>query len=165
MDLQITHEAFDERIKLGELKFEYSKKDGSLRQAKGTTRLDLIPEGLHPKGGIKATKGTPYFDIDINEWRSISTDSLIHVDSNSMMELPGMPLLSEEEIQLMLWNDGELQDLWLARFINLIVDATAQDASELLNSRFKNLIRAIKKFQDEENYKIELQEKWNKLTK
>ena len=165
MDLQITHEAFDERIKLGELKFEYSKKDGSLRQAKGTTRLDLIPEGLHPKGGIKATKGTPYFDIDINEWRSISTDSLIHVDSNSMMELPGMPLLSEEEIQLMLWNDGELQDLWLARFINLIADATAQDASELLNSRFKNLIRAIKKFQDEENYKIELQEKWNKLTK
>lgn len=165
MNLQITHEAFDERIKLGELTFEYSKKDGSLRQAKGTTRLDLIPEGLHPKGGIKATKGTPYFDIDINEWRSISTDSLIHVDSNSMMELPGMPLLSEEEIQLMLWNDGELQDLWLARFINLIVDATAQDASELLNSRFKNLIRAIKKFQDEENYKIELQEKWNKLTK
>ena len=165
MDLQITHEAFDERIKLGELKFEYSKKDGSLRQAKGTTRLDLIPEGLHPKGGIKATKGTPYFDIDINEWRSISTDSLIHVDSNSMMELPGMPLLSEEEIHLMLWNDGELQDLWLARFINLIADATAQDASELLNSRFKNLIRAIKKFQDEEYYKIELQEKWNKLTK
>jgi hypothetical protein len=163
MKLNLTHKSFEEKIKSGELKFEYTKKDGSIREAKGTSRLDMIPEGLHPKGGIKATKGTPYFDIEINEWRSITADSLISVDSNSLMEIPGMPLLTEEEIQFMLWNDGDLQDLWLARFINLIVDATQQDASELLNGKFKNLIRVIKKCSDDPLQFAELKERWDKL--
>ena len=163
MKLNLTHKSFEEKIKSGELKFEYTKKDGSIREAKGTSRLDMIPEGLHPKGGIKATKGTPYFDIEINEWRSVTADSLISVDSNTLMEIPGMPLLSEGEIQFMLWNDGDLQDLWLARFINLIVDANQQDASELLNGKFKNLIRVAKKCSDDPLQFAELKERWDKL--
>ena len=163
MKLNLTHKSFEEKIKSGELKFEYTKKDGSIREAKGTSRLDMIPEGLHPKGGIKATKGTPYFDIEINEWRSVTADSLISVDSNTLMEIPGMPLLSEGEIQFMLWNDGDLQDLWLARFINLIVDATQQDASELLNGKFKNLIRVAKKCSDDPLQFSELKGRWDKL--
>jgi len=163
MKLNLTHKSFEERIKNGELKFEYTKKDGSIREAKGTSRLDMIPEGLHPKGGIKATKGTPYFDIEINEWRSVTSDSLISVDSDSLVDIPGMPLLSEEEIQFMLWNDGDLQDPWLARFIGLIVDATQQDASELLNGKFKNLIRVTKKCSDDHLQFDELKERWNKL--
>jgi len=163
MKLNLTHKSFEEKIKSGELKFEYTKKDGSIREAKGTSRLDMIPEGLHPKGGIKATKGTPYFDIEINEWRSVTADSLISVDSNTLLEIPGMPLLSEGEIQFMLWNDGDLQDLWLARFINLIVDATQQDASELLNGKFKNLIRVAKKCSDDPLQFSELKGRWDKL--
>jgi hypothetical protein len=163
MKLNVTHKSFEEKIKHGELKFEYTKKDGSIREAKGTSRLDMIPEGLHPKGGVKATKGTPYFDIEINEWRSITSDSLISVDVNSLMEIPGMPLLTEEEIQFMLWNEGDLQDLWLARFINLIVDATQQDASELLNGKFKNLIRVTKKCSEDPLEFAELKERWDKL--
>lgn len=163
MKLNVTHKSFEEKIKHGELKFEYTKKDGSIREAKGTARLDLIPEGLHPKGGVKATKGTPYFDIQINEWRSISTDSIILVEANSLMEIPGMPLLSEEEIQYMLWVDDVLKDDWLDRFISLIVDATQQDASELLNGKFKNLIRVTKKCSEDPLEFAELKERWDKL--
>ncbi len=165
MKLNITHQSFEEKIKHGELKFEYTKKDGSIREAKGTSRLDMIPEGLHPKGGVKATKGTPYFDIEINEWRSISTDSIILVEANSLMEIPGMPLLSEEEIQYMLWVDDVLKDDWLDRFISLIVDATQQDASELLNGKFKNLIRVTKKCSEDPLEFAELKERWDKLTR
>jgi hypothetical protein len=32
----------------------------------------LIPEEWHPKGGNKAHLGTPYFDLDLNEWRAIA---------------------------------------------------------------------------------------------
>lgn len=153
------------KLELGEIKFWYRKKDGSLREARGTTKLELIPENLHPKGETKDTGGVPYFDLDVNQWRSILMGSDIDIESDSLLELPGMPLLSEEEIHVMLWNDGHLQDLWLSRFINLIADATAQDASELLNGKFKSLIRTIKKYQEDDDYKNDLDDKWSKLTR
>jgi len=163
MKLIIEHKSFESKLALGEIDFEYTKKDGSIRIAKGTTRLDLIPEGLHPRGGVKATKGTPYFDLDLNEWRSISSDSEIITDSQSLSELPGTPTLTDEEVQYMLWFSGGLKDEWLSRFIDLINDATPQDASELINGKFKNLIRVTKKCIDDPIYFSELKEKWFKI--
>ena len=163
MRVTIGHESFGERLKLGELIFEYDKKDGSVRPAKGTLKTEMIPEGLRPKGGAKATKGTPYFDLEINEWRSINEDSEIWVDLKSLMELPGMPILSEEEIQFILWENNNLKDEWLDRLIDIFYDAAPQDAVEFLNTRFKNLVRVVRKFKDEEGYSKELSDKWNKL--
>ena len=163
MKLIIGHIAFENKLALGEINFEYTKKDGSIRNARGTTRLDLIPEGLHPNGGAKATRGTPYFDLEINEWRSISTDSDITTDSQSLSELPGIPSLTDEEVQYMLWFEGDLKDTWLRSLISLIHDATPQDASELINGKYKNLIRVTKKCSDDPIYFSELKEKWYKM--
>ena len=163
MKIVIEHKSFENKLTLGELKFEYTKKDGTVREARGTTKPELIPEGLRANGGVKATKGTPYFDLDINDWRSVTTDSDIVTTLRNLTELPGLPILQEEEAKFMLWDDGKLDDEWLSRFIELIYDATPQDATELLNGKFKNLIRVIKKFQEEQDYAMELQENWGKL--
>jgi len=163
MKLIIEHTAFENKLALGEIEFEYTKKDGSIRNAKGTTRLDLIPEGLQPRGGVKATRGTPYFDLELNEWRSISTDSDITTTNQILSELPGIPSLTDEEVQYMLWFEGDLKDTWLRSLISLIHDATPQDASELINGKFKNLIRVTKKCTDDPIYFSELKEKWYKI--
>jgi hypothetical protein len=79
------------------------------------------------------------------------------------MDLPGMPILSDEEIQFMLWECNTLKDEWLENFIDLVYDATTQDALEFLNTRFKNLVRVTRKFKDEPGYSKEINDKWNKL--
>lgn len=166
MKIEFTPALLKNRLELGEVKFQYIKKDGSLRKTNGTTKLELISEDQHPKGGAKDTKGIPYFDIEIKQWRSISEDALIDVDLDSLLELPGMPTITQEELEFMVWYEG-LSDPngWMTKFITLIWEATPQDASELLNGRFKNLIRVIKKHQDDEDYKNELGERWYKLTR
>ena len=42
MMVHIDHEAFNDKASLGVIKFSYTKKNGILREATGTTRLDLI---------------------------------------------------------------------------------------------------------------------------
>jgi hypothetical protein len=163
MKIVIKHKSFEDKLTLGEIKFEYTKKDGSIREAMGTTKVELIPEGLRANGGMKATKGTPYFDLELNDWRSVTTESDIVTTLENLSELPGVPSLTEDEVNFMLWNDSKLEDEWLERFITLIYDATPQDATELLNGKFKNLIRVIKKYQEDSDYAREIQENWEKL--
>jgi len=69
---KVKRSILEQRLSKGEVRFEFEKVDGSKRVAYGTTRLDLIPEELHPKGGNKEHLGTPYFDLEIGEWRSIA---------------------------------------------------------------------------------------------
>jgi hypothetical protein len=163
MKIVIKHKSFEDKLTLGEFKFEYTKKDGTVREARGTTKTDLIPEGLRANGGVKATKGTPYFDLDINDWRSVTTESDIVTTLEDLSVLPGVSTLTEDEVNFMLWNQSQLEDEWLERFITLIYDATPQDATELLNGKFKNLIRVIKKYQEDSDYAKELRENWEKL--
>jgi len=61
-------------LKSGKVHFEYKKKDGSLREANGTLLMDIIPENKKPKGEEKEYKNLRYFDLDINEWRSIANE-------------------------------------------------------------------------------------------
>jgi hypothetical protein len=69
---KIKRSVLEKRLAKGEVRFEFEKVDGSKRAAYGTTRLDLIPEEWHPKGETKSHLGTPYFDLDLNEWRAIA---------------------------------------------------------------------------------------------
>ena len=57
--------------------FEYVKKDGSVRTAHGTTKLDVIPDEHHPKGtgdNIANPDVVKYFDMDKDGWRSFIFD-------------------------------------------------------------------------------------------
>ncbi len=68
----ISRKRLEERLTQGEVKFSYEKLDGSVREVRGTTNVELIPEEWRPSGGTLAHSGTSYFDLDIEQWRSIS---------------------------------------------------------------------------------------------
>ena len=69
----ISRKRLEERLTQGEVKFSYEKLDGSVREVRGTTNVELIPEEWRPSGGSLAHSGTAYFDLDIEQWRSISS--------------------------------------------------------------------------------------------
>lgn len=69
----ITRKKLEEHLTQGEVKFSYEKLDGSVREVRGTTSVELIPEEWKPSGGSLAHSGTAYFDLDIQQWRSISS--------------------------------------------------------------------------------------------
>lgn len=70
---KITRKKLEEQLTQGEVKFSYEKLDGSIREVRGTTSSELIPEEWRPTGGSLAHDGTAYFDLDIQQWRSISS--------------------------------------------------------------------------------------------
>ena len=69
-----------ERLKDGVVTFSFWKKDGSIREAKGTLHPLLIPFDKLPKG-MKAVSHQPsaisFFDLDKGEWRSFSITHFI----------------------------------------------------------------------------------------
>lgn len=63
--------------------FEFIKKDGSLRQARGTTCPDLVPADDTPKGKRTPLQQAAYdrqtvafYDIDRKAWRSMRIDTI-----------------------------------------------------------------------------------------
>jgi len=70
---KISRKKLEERLTLGEVRFSYEKLDGSVREVRGTTSVERIPEEWRPTGGSLAHSGTAYFDLDIEQWRSISS--------------------------------------------------------------------------------------------
>ena len=57
----------------GIVTFSFWKSDGSIREARGTLNLSLVPEDMHPKGtksSIVNWSIVNYFDLDKQEWRS-----------------------------------------------------------------------------------------------
>ena len=69
---KVSRKKLEEKLSKGEVKFSYEKMDGSIRDVRGTTNSEMIPEEWRPSGGTLAHEGTAYFDLDIQEWRSIS---------------------------------------------------------------------------------------------
>lgn len=71
-----------ERMQNGSVKFSYTKLDGTLRTATGTTKLEMIPEEYHPKDtGMNTPEAVQrYFDIDKNGWRSFTKTNLVSID-------------------------------------------------------------------------------------
>jgi hypothetical protein len=77
----MTLENLKEQLKNGIVEFSYTKKDGSIRLAHGTTNLDIIKEyNAEPKGASDRQLNDSvvrYFDIDAQGWRSFCSDNLI----------------------------------------------------------------------------------------
>jgi hypothetical protein len=66
------------QLRTGIAKFAYVKKDGSLRLAIGTLKMDSVPESKHPKGVRESSpKVLVYFDLERQDWRSVSVETLV----------------------------------------------------------------------------------------
>ena len=76
---------FRKRLSEGIVEFKYTKKDGTIREAKGTTNPDIISEFVEqiasdkPKREMKISESsTRYFDIETKGWRSFINENLIY---------------------------------------------------------------------------------------
>ena len=75
-------ESFRAKLASGVYRFSYFKKDGGIREARGTLCADLIPEENMPKSGMDPGAVEPvntfrYYDIDAPGWRSFCLDNFI----------------------------------------------------------------------------------------
>lgn len=63
----------------GLCKFTFTKKDGTVRNAYGTRNPDMLGENnAVPTGNGAAKKNAiPYYDLEVNAWRSFKTESFI----------------------------------------------------------------------------------------
>ena len=83
-------ESFRDAISNGLARFTYRKIDGSTRTALGTRALSLIPVDKIPKGDMsdgaatweENVKAIPYFDLDVNEWRSFNVLNFVSLDNS-----------------------------------------------------------------------------------
>lgn len=75
----MTTEQIKETLKDGIVEFQYTKKDGSVRDAKGTRNTGLLEHyGATPNGNGTEKEGViTYYDIDANGWRSFITENFI----------------------------------------------------------------------------------------
>ena len=78
--MKVTLSDLKEMMKQGTVKFQYVKKDGTVRTAFGTLKSDLITK--KPAGGVcypKEVGYTPYFDIEKDCFRVFAESKLIGV--------------------------------------------------------------------------------------
>jgi hypothetical protein len=59
----------------GKVAFTYKTKAGETRNAIGTTKSDLIPEGTAPANSTDSEMVT-YYDLNVNDWRNFSRSNL-----------------------------------------------------------------------------------------
>lgn len=63
----------------GVLNFSFLKRNADLRSAKGTTDNSFIPKEKRAKlTNELAATAVRYFDLEVNEWRSVSLDAPIY---------------------------------------------------------------------------------------
>lgn len=77
---ELTKNQFVKLLRIGHVYFKYTKKDGTVREAKGTLLFESIPFDKHPKG--TQTYETPdnivkYYDLDKESWRSFDWNNFI----------------------------------------------------------------------------------------
>ena len=73
-------ESFRAKLSTGVYRFSYLKKDGTIREARGTLDLSRIPEDQLPKGSEIINPQFEifnYFDLERNSWRSFRLDNFI----------------------------------------------------------------------------------------
>ena len=64
-----------EKLHEGEVNFEYLKKDGTIRKARGTLDTGMIPECYWPKEQPTAPDNVRYWDLDADGWRSFRPEN------------------------------------------------------------------------------------------
>ena len=71
--------------------FSYRKKNGELRHARGTKKLDRIKsidENAIPSGeGTPKTGVIAYFDLDKSAWRSLQEESLVSIETKESNDM------------------------------------------------------------------------------
>lgn len=67
----------------GEVNFEYTKKDGTIRKARGTLDMGMIPESYHPVFQPTAPDNVRYWDLDVQGWRSFRPENFIRIVEDS----------------------------------------------------------------------------------
>ena len=86
-------ERFRRWLKNGVVTFTYMKKDGSLREAKGTLNDLLIPTDKLPKGTGTAEpnySSLSYFDLERQDWRSFNVAEFVgFVDIYEIIHIEG----------------------------------------------------------------------------
>jgi len=75
-------ENFRNQLRKGVYRFSYFKKEGGIREARGTLCADLIPKENMPKSGMDPDAVDPvstfrYYDLDAAGWRSFRLDNFI----------------------------------------------------------------------------------------
>ena len=76
----ITNEALRDLMKLGPVTFQYKKKDGSIRQAVGTLKSELITK--KPAGGVchpKEVGYSVYWDLEKDGYRVYDQYNLVGI--------------------------------------------------------------------------------------
>ena len=75
-------EELKNRLKKGEVKFVYLKKNGEERVAIGTTKKEVYGIEHEPKGTgrNKNNNSTRYYDLERQGWRSFVNESLIRIE-------------------------------------------------------------------------------------
>jgi hypothetical protein len=70
------------RLAGGTVQFTFTKINGEVREATGTTVLDLIPPAFRPGATPKTrtTTAVAYFDFTCMAWRSYRPENLISID-------------------------------------------------------------------------------------
>lgn len=82
------------------LNFEFIKKSGEHRKAKGTTVMKKIPADSHPKGEKPSSPNVvPFYDLKKHDWRSVSVTSPEIVQSPSFLQKT-MDLFKRKEIEV-----------------------------------------------------------------
>ena len=68
-------------LKAGVVTFQFKKKDGTIRTAKGTTNLGTINEVYSFKGGDGPSKHgyTSYWDVEKEDWRCFNENQLVAI--------------------------------------------------------------------------------------
>ena len=68
-------------MRKGVVEFSYTKKDGSIRIAKGTLNFEIMGEENTPKSGVEydIETTTRYFDVDSEGWRSFKNDNFLEI--------------------------------------------------------------------------------------
>lgn len=85
-------EELNKKLQQGYVDFAYRKKDGSLRIATGTTKIESIPEEDHPTGtGAEKTGVKSYYDSNVQGWRSFNPLCVVWVSG------VGFDALNEDE--------------------------------------------------------------------
>lgn len=62
-----------------EVKFSYLKKDGSVREARGTLNSEVYGKDNEPTGSVRIIPENQirYYDLDAQGWRSFLSENLI----------------------------------------------------------------------------------------
>ena len=70
---------FKEALHNGIVEFKYSKKNGDIREARGTLNIDIMGKDNAPKGTGYDTNDSNirYYDLNSEGWRSFITENLI----------------------------------------------------------------------------------------